>query len=140
MKEASHVTPVRVSMPASVAADIGSLKEAVGSILDKLGCPKCCSGHDIHLDLQRDMIFRDISEVAMPRAAAEHQLRATVNTVAMSPDAGARIDNVFAGIERMAKFSGHDACCSGRNLRLLIEQNFVLDEKLNIESPAMRFG
>ena len=49
-------TPVRVSLPASVAADISSLKKAVSSVLDQLGCPECCSGHDIMFELQRDLV------------------------------------------------------------------------------------
>ncbi|SHG97587.1 hypothetical protein [Marivita hallyeonensis] len=140
MAELSHVTPVRVSLPASVAADLGTFKKAVGSILDKLGCQACCSGHDIRFDLHRDMVFRDLSDIAVPRATASLQMKAARNTVAMSPEVGAKIDNVYAAIDRIARFSGHDACCSGHDLRLQIEHNFVLDEKLNVDAQAMRFG
>ncbi|MFP7673645.1 hypothetical protein ACG74X_09855 [Marivita sp. S0852] len=140
MNDMSHIKPVRVSMPASVAADLGRFKKAISSVLDKLGCPNCCSGHDIHFDSHRDMVFRDVSAEAMPRAAAGYQVREAHNTVAMNPEIGAKIDNVYKAIDRIAHFSGHDACCSGHNLRLLIEQNFILDEKLNVEAHAMRFG
>lgn len=71
---------------------------------------------------------------------AGHRFETARNTVAMSPEIGAKIDNVFEAIDRIARFSGHDACCSGHDLRLQIEQNFLLDEKLNVDAQAMRFG
>lgn len=140
MNDMPYVSPVRVSMPASVAADLGHLKKAVGSILDRLGCPACCSGHDIRLELQHDMVFREVSGSALPRATANLQRQVATNTIAASPEIGAKIDNVFEAIDRMARFSGHDACCSGHNLRLRIEQNFLLDENLKLDEQAMRFG
>ena len=141
MKDVTMSAPVRVSMPASVAAEIGSFKKAVGSILDKLGCPACCSGHDIRFDIQRDFVLRDLKAEALPRArVAEVAKVAEVNTVALAPDTGAEIDNVFTAIDRIAEFTGCRACCSGIDLRLQIEQNFLLDEQLNVDAAAVRFG
>ena len=140
MKDVSHASPVRVTMPASVAADIGSFKKAVGSILDKLGCPACCSGHDIRFDIHRDLVFRELSGRALPRAKAELAAAPAANTVAMAPETGAQIDNVFTAIDKIAEFTGCRACCSGHDLRLQFEQNFLLDEQLNVEAAAVRFG
>ena len=140
MKDVSFASPVRVTMPASVAADISTFKKAVGSILDKLGCPACCSGHDIRFDIHRDLVFRDLSDRAIPRAVAEVKETPLANTVALAPETGAEIDNVFRAIDKIAEFTGCGACCSGHDLRLQFEQNFLLDEQLNVDAAAMRFG
>lgn len=135
--------PVRVSMPASVAAEIGSFKKAVGSVLDKLGCGACCSGYDIHFELQRDLVFRDISEVGTPISprldTGEFAIK-NVTRVGIQPEAAMEIDNVFAVIDRIADFSGCRACCSGHDLRLQMERNFVLDDDLQVDEPVLRFG
>ncbi|MCK0149100.1 hypothetical protein MWU54_03630 [Marivita sp. S6314] len=140
MKDVDIASPVRVTMPASVAADIGVFKKAVGTILDKLGCPACCSGHDIRFDIHRDLVFRDLESRGMPRAMAEVKPRPAANTVALAPETGAQIDNVFRAIDKIAEFTGCGACCSGHDLRLQFEQNFLLDEQLNVDAAAVRFG
>ena len=140
MKDVSNPSPVRVTMPASVAAEIGTFKKAVGSILDKLGCPACCSGHDIRFDIHRDLVFRELEATAVPRATADIAAAPVANTVALAPDTGAEIDNVFRAIDRIAEFTGCRACCSGRDLRLQLEQNFLVDEQLNVDAAAVRFG
>jgi hypothetical protein len=38
---------VRVTIPASVAFDLGKFQKAVGNVLGRLGCPGCTSGHEI---------------------------------------------------------------------------------------------
>lgn len=143
MTESEFSKPVRISLPASVAAEIGSFKKAVGSILDKLGCAACCSGHDIYLDLQRDFVFRELGEAAVPlstRSLTVMRPAEQVNRVGLNPRVADKIDNVFAAIDRIADFSGCPKCCSGMDLRMQLERNFVLDSRLNIEEQVMRFG
>lgn len=130
---------VRVSLPASVAADLGSFKKAIGSILDRLGCPACCSGHDIFFDIQRDFTLRDLKAkpvVSVGRGAISE----AVTRVGLGPKTAANIDEVFVAIDRIADLTGHPACCSGKDLRLQMERVFVLDAKLQIEEQAMRLG
>ncbi len=134
---------VRVSIPASVASDIGSLKKSFGTILDKLGCPACCSGHNIYLELQRDHIFeRDVKT----RLSAANPIRnrfakesATVN-VAVQPAFANKIENVFDAIDRIAEITGHVACATGCDMFLNLEQQFALDEKLNVSERVMAVG
>lgn len=140
MKDFDVATPVRVSMPASVAAEIGSFKKAVGTILDKLGCPACCSGHDIRFDLQRDFVLREIGAEAVSIAVSEVKAKPAASTVAMAPSVGGEIENVFSAIDKIAEFTGCRACCSGHDLRLTFEQHFLMDDRLNLETPAVRFG
>ena len=143
LEEIRLTNPVRVSIPASVASDLGNFKKAVGSILDKLGCAACCSGHDIHFDLHRDFAFRDLNSAATPLSTTprrETLVEQKINRVGMQPAAATEIENVFTAIDRIAAFAGCSACCSGHDLKFHLERNFVLDESLNIEEPVLRFG
>ena len=44
---------VRVTLPAKVANDLKAFQMVQASILDRLGCTACCSGHDIRYDTIR---------------------------------------------------------------------------------------
>ena len=44
---------VRVSIPASVANDLGKFNKVQKDILGRLGCMACCSGWDIRYDLEQ---------------------------------------------------------------------------------------
>jgi len=133
---------VHVSLPASVAAEIGSLKKAVGSVLEKLGCPACCSGHDIFFELQRDLVLRNLkapAEVAVGRRVAFNEAPKTVR-IGVSPKFADKIDEVFLAIDRIADLSGHTACATGCDIFFQLERNFVIDAKLEITEQGLIFG
>ena len=44
---------VRVALPAKIANDLKAFQKVQASILDRLGCTACCSGHDIRYDIIR---------------------------------------------------------------------------------------
>lgn len=139
------IKPVRVSIPASVAANIGSYREAISVVLDRLGCPKCCSGHDIFFELQRDIVLadsaKDVARVAVsPKAevtalAAKNTLR-----VGIKPELGDSIDDVFEILGRMAEISGHPSCATGCDMFLQLETNYVLDAGLNVREQVISVG
>ncbi|NZA27150.1 hypothetical protein H0E84_12240 [Luteimonas sp. SJ-92] len=56
MNAASLRSPhaVTVSVPASVANDLGKMNEVTKSILGRLGCEGCHSGFDIRYLIERD--------------------------------------------------------------------------------------
>lgn len=144
MKEKTASKPVRVSLPASIAADIGSLKKAVSGVLEKLGCPACCSGHDIFFELQRDVVLRDGLDArpelaAAPRTAVKATTPNTVR-VGVAPTRVDNIDNVFLAIDRIAELSGHPACATGCDMFFQLERNFVLDSNLGIQERALTLG
>lgn len=121
--------PVRVSIPVSVASEIGSLKKAVATILDKLGCPACCSGHDLFFELQRDVIFNKNLK-AKPEVSfrAANAIKSDpTRRVALQPEFAANIDNVFSAIDKLAELSGHPACATGCDMRFELERQFVID-------------
>lgn len=138
-----NANAVRVSMPASVASNIDSLKKSVGTVLDKLGCPACCSGHNLYLELQRDHIFeRD----ARKRLSAANPIRTKLTaaspavTVAVQPEFAGKIDNVFDAIDRIAEVTGHVACATGCDMFFNLEQQFALDENLGLSERVMAIG
>jgi hypothetical protein len=45
---------VRVTVPAKIAYDLEAFMDIQRSILDRLGCPACCSDFDIRWDIERD--------------------------------------------------------------------------------------
>jgi hypothetical protein len=129
---------VRVSVPASVAYDIGSLKTSVAGILDKLGCRACCSGYDIFLEMQRDGVFRKglrqgaMAGIGLSRAS-------DTLTIGVSADSVARIEDLNDLIEKIGGLGGHPACMSGRDWRFTLEEMFVIQpETLEIEQVAAR--
>lgn len=136
--------PVRVSLPASVAANIGDLKKAIGGILGKLGCPQCCSGHDIFLELQREIVLRDglgsPAEIAVAPASVSKVAPRNTVRVGISPKLADKIDEVFTAVDRIAELSGHPACATGCDIFLLLERNFVVDAKLDVSERAMTLG
>ncbi len=149
MKDTVHTAnPVRVSLPASVAADIGSLKKAVGSILDKLGCQACCSGHDIFFELQRDLVLPTKLSARAELTASSRAARAVTGRrsaasairVGIKPEVAASIDDVFLAIDRIAELSGHPACATGCDMFFQLERSFVMDEALAIKEQVMTLG
>jgi hypothetical protein len=134
--------PVRVSIPVSVASEIGSLKKAIGTVLDRLGCPACCSGHDVFLELQRDVAFatelRADPDVVLP---ATGKFRADpMRRIGLQPEFASNLDNVFAAIDKLAELSGHPACATGCDMFLQLQRQFVINPALDIRETVATFG
>ena len=142
MKDELSARAVRVSLPASVAADIGGLKKSFASILEHLGCPACCSGHDIRLELQRDVLVSRLADKSKVQgwAGARSIARTPRVVAAVNPDAVANLDGVFAAIDKIAELSGHTACATGCDIFFAMERILVLDAGLKIDEQVMRFG
>lgn len=137
MDAMSHV--VHVSIPASVAADISSLKDGVKSVLGRLGCGACCSGHDIFFEVVRDRTLRagvnKLSEAKRVAFAPSKAVRIGIN-----PDFGGKIDNVFLAIDKIAELSGHTACATGCDIFMQNQRILVLDAKAQVEERMLSFG
>jgi hypothetical protein len=132
---------VRVSIPASVAGEIGSLKKSMATILDKLGCAACCSGFDIFLQRQRDGIVRDsLRGPADVASFAGSKSGPGVLKVGVSPGSVATLDDVFIAIDKIADLSGHTACATGCDIFFQLEEMFVINPRMDIEQVALRVG
>jgi microsomal dipeptidase-like Zn-dependent dipeptidase len=140
MKNADYAMSkaVRVSIPASVAGEIGSLKKSMATILDKLGCAACCSGFDIFLQRQREAIVR--GGVADGVSFASSKSGPGTLRVGVSPGSVAKIDDVFRAIDQIADLSGHTACATGCDIFFQLEEMFVINPALQIEQVNLRVG
>jgi hypothetical protein len=49
--------PIYVTVPASVAFDLGKMNKITETVLGKLGCPGCHSGFDLRFDFERRFAF-----------------------------------------------------------------------------------
>lgn len=136
----SSSNPVRVSIPVSVASNIDGLKKAIGSVLDELGCPACCSGFDIALELQREVAFSDLRSAPDFAVSAKRAFsRDPARKVAISPQFGSEIENVFGAIDKLAELSGHTACATGCDIFLQLERQFVISPELKLQEMQAVF-
>ncbi len=137
----SAAKAVRVSIPVSVASDIGGLKKSMGSILDKLGCRACCSGFDIFLERQREAFVADgLRGTARLGSFGASKTSASTLRVGVSPGAVATIKDVHDMLDKIADLSGHVACATGCDIFFQMEEMFVLDRNLAVEQVALRVG
>lgn len=147
MQSHSEVSsPVRVSLPASVAAEIGQLKEVTKSVLGKLGCDNCCSGHNLYFEIQRDIALGNLKDVAIPSARRAASGFSDLDSgpspvrVGLNPETADSIDNVMVALDRIADLSGHSACCSGRDLFMDLERIFVINARMDLEEQILAIG
>lgn len=139
--ELSVAKAVRVSIPVSVASDIGGLKKSMGNILERLGCGTCCSGFDIFLERQKEVLVSD-SLRGKARLGGFSASKAAASTLRVGVSAGAvaTIKDVHDMLDKIADLSGHVACATGCDIFFQLEEMFVLDRNLNVEQVALRVG
>ena len=111
---------IRVSIPASTAANLKTLKTSLVNIAEKLGCRPCFSGADCFFHLEHDYVIDEKAVVAANRQTVERRsfpgsLGKTIR-VTLSPKAGFSIDTITAAVEKIAELSGHTACATGCNI------------------------
>lgn len=137
----SAAKTVRVSIPASIAGDLGSLKKSFASILDKLGCPACCSGFDIRMELQRELaLAKGFKETARIGGWAGIRREIPRVSVGVKPSAVSTLAEVDSMLDRLADLTGHPSCATGCDIWLNMEELFVIDRNLAVEAPVLRLG
>ena len=122
---------VRVSIPASVAYDLGAFQKSITLIAEQLGCPKCVSGVDCRFQLERAWVINqnlEINPVALPQDPVPLRPVTATLVEAVSYDLG----KVQEAVARIADRLGCPRCCSGFDITLLQELNFLVDEHINI--------
>jgi hypothetical protein len=111
---------IRVSIPASVASNVKTLKSSLKSIAERLGCGKCFSGANCFFQLQNRYLIDEkmlISAHTTPLADTIPAITSAKNVyVNLSSKASYNIDTVLASIDKIAELSGHVACATGCNL------------------------
>lgn len=137
--------PIRVTIPAAVAYDPDALKKSLGGILDTIGCRACCSGADILLQTERDLIVeRDLSNRFAEHGHAHGPDRwkgaAHQYTVGLSGSVKYDIDRVFQAIDKVIDIIGPHPCISGFDVLLQDElRTIVINEQLEAQNFARGF-
>jgi len=115
-RKTQAVGPVRVTLPAKIAYDPSALKESIGSILERIGCPRCFSGADCLFQTERSFVLdpemRLEPEPNPWRSSAAFDARHQVN-VALPPSVKHDIDKVFLAIDKVIDILGAHPCISG---------------------------
>ena len=119
---------VRITVPVSVANNIDKYKGVIKETLGRMGCQACCSGHDIHIGLEREFVFNNQRLAASPAVAAARASNAPTVSLSFAQGAGAKIDSVFKGIDQLADRLGCRACCSGFDLFLRDRLELLADD------------
>jgi hypothetical protein len=132
---------MRLTLPVSVASDLGSLQKSLRSLAERLGHSACATGCDIlHLQMEREFSVREtgnqvelnpqplppLTDFAanLPQGAAP-----TVN-VSMPSEAFNDIKQLGTAVERVVGKLGCAACCSGFDILFRRELDLiVLDGK-----------
>lgn len=129
---------VRVSLPASVAYSPDALKKTLGSLLEKLGCPRCFSGADCLFSMERDYVVNP-QNVLSAVALNPQPLPPRESTAMVSLSSGVRhdINKVFKAVDAVISTLGSCPCHSGFDVLYQNELTVIgIDEKLE----AQRFG
>lgn len=111
---------IRVSIPASVASNVKTLKTSLKSIAERLGCGKCFSGADCFFQLQNRYLIDEKIQVMAHTTALGDAIPAKTSAknvyINLSSKASYEIDTILASIDKIAELSGHVACATGCNL------------------------
>jgi len=143
LKMTHHDRAIRLTMPARVANDLGSLQRGLRSLAERLGHPKCATGCDVlHLMLERELSLSERVELnpqpLPPRgddlALGLPQDPVPLRTVLVSIPA--RVNNDIEGLTKAVGVVvgklGCAQCCSGFDILFRRELDFIsVDEQLH---------
>jgi len=140
---------MRLTLPASIAGNLGDLKASLKSLAEKLGHPACATGCDIlHLQLEREFLVRkagnDVELNPQPLPPRIHLGSGTLGssdpmpyrtvTVTMPGEAFNDIKQLTTAVERAVGKLGCAPCCSGFDILFRHEMDVIaLDKQLNAQ-------
>ncbi|HVT11296.1 MAG TPA: hypothetical protein VHE55_03440 [Fimbriimonadaceae bacterium] len=105
-------SPVRVTIPASVAYHLPSLQNGIANIMNHLGCGTCCSGIDVSYMTEREFVLNEKLEVSSLAGRIEPN-PSPWKTTTIAVKASANIDQIKRSIANAAGRLGCQGCCSG---------------------------
>jgi hypothetical protein len=134
---------IRLSLPARVANDLGSLQKGLRSLAERLGHPNCATGCDIlHLMLEREFTVSERLEVSpMPAAGPlpdpwlpSDPIPWRTVTVAVPDKVNGDIEALTKTIGLVVDKLGCRACCSGFDILFRRELDLItVDEQLGVK-------
>jgi len=137
IRGARHGGTVRLTIPAAVANDIGSLKKELVSFAERLGCRTCFSGADCFFQLERDFLVDGEQQVMQsPGLRVElnpQPLPPGMVLVRMDKEVSLDIERLGGAIDRIVGALGCKTCCSGFDIFFQQEVEFInVDKNMNV--------
>ena len=105
---------VRISLPAKIAYHPDALKQTIGSLMERLGCPRCFSGADCLFTFERDYAVNPQGVLnAVELNPQPLPPRAEAVTASLSRGIRFDIDKVFRAVDQVIGVLGPCPCHSG---------------------------
>jgi|SRR5664279_288739 len=116
--------PVRVTIPAKIAYDLGTLEKGIESLVDKLGCRTCFSGADCTFVHEREFVLGEINAGPRPEPWYESRFEAHQVTILLSKDVSYDLDAVKGALKKIVGLGGCP-CHSGLDISFIHELGLV---------------
>ena len=140
---------IRITLPVTVANDLGKLQQGLSVLAERLGHAQCCSGVDLSFMLEREAILGEDLNFTSPRlrhtalgeSSLEIEALAQPNravSVTIPAKVSYDINALQDSLARIVDQLGCRACCSGFDISFLHEREFLLDQDLNLHVIAGR--
>jgi hypothetical protein len=121
--------PVRVSIPAAVAYDLGAFQKSIATLVDRLGCRTCFSGVDCTFLHERDFVIDEKLEIRpSARALPQDPVPAHRVTASLSGKVNNNLKQIQEVVANIAGRLGCPGCCSGFDILFKQELDFVVNE------------
>jgi hypothetical protein len=130
--------PIRVTIPASIAFNADSLQRTITNLAELIGCPKCFSGADCLLQMERNFFVDGTKLMAARGPSIEGPFPDPwVVSVALAPGVKRDLTKVLAAIDKVNGMLGCRACTSGFDIHLRDALDLVV---VNEKMEAQGFG
>jgi hypothetical protein len=133
-------SPIRIQLPARIGNDLDALRNTIGDLADRLGCPRCFSGADCHFLREKDFLVDPegrIGPTPNPWRSLPQDPVAVRTARSVQVSLPAKVGNDIAGVQdaigRVVDRLGCGACCSGFDIEFRNELDLItVDEELNV--------
>ena len=137
--------PMRLTLSASVASDLGALRMGLKDLAERLGCPECATGcNELHLLLERDFVVSRTKEVVAlnpqplpPIGLPQDPIPWKTVRVSAAHEVMDNIDALSSTLENVLGHLGCPACCSGFDILFQRElDGFIVDAEQNLRGTG----
>jgi hypothetical protein len=108
-------SPIRVTVPASLAFHPESFQEGIINLMERLGCPKCFSGWDCTFMLQREFLLKPDKGVEAIEKTSSVGVPAI--NVRLDRELSFSLDKITSLLRNLSKKYGCLPCHSGFDFR-----------------------
>ena len=122
---------MRITIPASVAFNLGEFQKSIATLVERTGCRTCFSGADCHFQQERDFLINEKTELTAfwgtsVQGPVPQPWRTA--TVTLPAKVANNIEQVKRVVANIAGRLGCPQCCSGFDILFQQEHEFVMNE------------